>query len=146
MCSSSLKRYMYYTSFLFVCFCLFRAKPSAYGSSQARGWVGATATAVGLHHSTATWHPSRICDLQHSSWQCQILNPLSEARDWTCILVDASQIRFRWAMMGTPLLHFWFGAVEWDDVYVVSTMCPWIFCKTHIIRIFFSLLFHSPFA
>ena len=31
--------------------------------------------------ATATWNPSRICDLCHSSWQCQILNPLSEARD-----------------------------------------------------------------
>jgi len=24
---------------------------------------------------------SRFCDLHHSSWQCGILNPLSEARD-----------------------------------------------------------------
>ena len=24
---------------------------------------------------------SHICDLHHSSWQCQILNPLSKARD-----------------------------------------------------------------
>ena len=29
--------------------CIFRAKPSAYGSSQARGWTGAAA--VGLHYS-----------------------------------------------------------------------------------------------
>ena len=27
--------------------------------------------------------PSRICDLYHNSWQCQILNQLSEARDRT---------------------------------------------------------------
>ena len=31
--------------------------------------------------ATATSDPSLICDLYHSSWQCQILNPLSEARD-----------------------------------------------------------------
>ena len=31
--------------------------------------------------ATATWDPSRSCKLHHSSWQCQILNPLSEARD-----------------------------------------------------------------
>ena len=31
---------------------------------------------------------SLICDLHHSSWQCQILNLLSKARDQTCILVD----------------------------------------------------------
>ena len=31
------------------CVCLFRAEPVAYVSSQARGWIGATA--AGLHHS-----------------------------------------------------------------------------------------------
>ena len=33
--------------------------------------------------ATATQDPSYICDLRHSSWQRQILNPLSEVRDWT---------------------------------------------------------------
>ena len=51
----------------------------AYGGSQAKGRIGAVAT--GLHHNTATPDPSRVCDLHHSSGQCQILNPLSEARD-----------------------------------------------------------------
>ena len=32
---------------------------------------------------TATWDPSSICDLHHSSRQHQILNPLSKARDRT---------------------------------------------------------------
>ena len=31
--------------------------------------------------ATATWDPSCVCALHHSSWQCPILNPLSEARD-----------------------------------------------------------------
>ena len=31
--------------------------------------------------ATATWDPSHVCDLHHSSLQHQILNPLSEARD-----------------------------------------------------------------
>ena len=31
--------------------------------------------------ATAMWDPSRICDLHRSSWQCQILNPPSEARN-----------------------------------------------------------------
>ena len=35
----------------------------------------------------ATLDPSRVCDLHHSSWQRQILNPLSRARDRTCILM-----------------------------------------------------------
>ena len=40
----------------------------------------------------ATWGLSRICNLHHSSWQCWIINPLSEARDWTHILMDTSQL------------------------------------------------------
>ena len=32
--------------------------------------------------------PSRICDLHCSVWPRQTLNPLSEARDGTCILKD----------------------------------------------------------
>ena len=38
--------------------------------------------------ATATRDPSRICNLQHSSRQHQMLNPLSKARDPTCILTD----------------------------------------------------------
>ena len=45
---------------------------------------------------------SRICDLHHSSRQCQILNPLSEVRDQACVLMDTSQIHFHWGMRGTP--------------------------------------------
>lgn len=36
----------------------------------------------------ATQDPSHICHLHHSSWQCQFLNPLSEARGGTHILTD----------------------------------------------------------
>ena len=35
---------------------------------------------------------SHICNLHHSSPPRQILNPLSEARDGTCILMDAPQV------------------------------------------------------
>ena len=42
--------------------------------------------------ATATRDPSRVCDLYHSSWQCQILNPLNKARDRTRILLDTSQV------------------------------------------------------
>ena len=31
----------------------------------------------------AMWDPSHVCDLHHSSWKRQILNPLSEARGGT---------------------------------------------------------------
>ena len=61
------------TCFFFFSFSLFRAAPAAYGGSQARGRIRATAT--GLHHS----HMSHICDLQHSSRKHRVFNPLSEA-------------------------------------------------------------------
>ena len=42
--------------------------------------------------ATATCDLSGVCDRHHSSRQCRILNPLSKARDRTCILVDPSQV------------------------------------------------------
>ena len=44
--------------------------------------------------ATATQDPSHVCDLYHSSRQCWIINPLSEARDWTRNLTVPSQICF----------------------------------------------------
>ena len=45
-------------------------------------------------YATATAIPdlSHVCNLHHGSRQCLILNPLSEARDGTCILMDTSQV------------------------------------------------------
>ena len=37
----------------FVCFCLFRAAPTAYGSSQARSWIGPVAARLCHSHSNA---------------------------------------------------------------------------------------------
>ena len=53
-------------------------------------WLTAYSTAT----ATAMRDPSGICGLHHRSWQHQILNPLSEARDRTRILMDTSQICF----------------------------------------------------
>ena len=53
--------------------------------------------------ATATWDPRRVRDLHHSSQQRRILNPPGEARNQTCILMNASQIRFHWATTGTPV-------------------------------------------
>ena len=58
--------------------------------------------------ATTTWDPSRVCNLHHSSWQRQNLNPLGEARDRTLILIGTSQIPFRCASMGIPSAYFIF--------------------------------------
>ena len=44
--------------------------------------------------ATATPDPSCVCSLRHSSQQHGILNPLSEARDQTSILVDTSRVHY----------------------------------------------------
>ena len=78
----------------------FRASPAAYGGSQARGQIGAVASNLCHSHSKAGSNP--LSNLHHRSRQRWILNPLSKARDQTCVLMDTSQIRFCWATMGTP--------------------------------------------
>ena len=92
----------------FLVFCLFvllfRAVLLAYKSSQARGWI--RAVAASLHYSTATPDLSCICNLHHSSQQCRIPDPLSEARDWTHIFMDTNRICFCCTTRGTP--GFWF--------------------------------------
>ena len=42
--------------------------------------------------ATAMADLSCICDLHHRSWQCWILNPLSEARDQTHNPMDTSWV------------------------------------------------------
>ena len=60
-------------------------------------------------YTTVTAKPdlSRVFDQHHCSWQRWILNLLSKARDWTCILMDSSQFCWSWTTLGTPrLLNF----------------------------------------
>ena len=52
--------------------------------------------------ATATPNPSHVCDLHHSSPQCQIFYPQRGARDWTCIHMDISGVRYHWATVGNP--------------------------------------------
>ena len=52
------------------------------------GLIGAVAASLRQSYSNA----SCVCDLHHSSWQCQILNTLSGARDQTCILMDTGRV------------------------------------------------------
>ena len=44
--------------------------------------------------ATATWDPSYICDLHHSSGQRRILNPLSKAKDQSRVLMDTSGVPY----------------------------------------------------
>ena len=82
-----------------VCVCFFRAALEAYGGSQARGKIGAVATG-----------------LYHSSRQCWIFNPLSEARDRTCNLMVPSWIRFCCATIGTPYYCFFLFLFKWPHL------------------------------
>ena len=56
---------------------------------------------------------SCICDLHYSSLQRQILNPLSEARDQTCILMDTSRVCYGWSTMGNPIVVFFSDIFVW---------------------------------
>ena len=76
-------------AFIFV-FCLFKR---TYGGSQARGVAAELELQLpACTTATETWDLSRVCHLHHSSCQCRILNPLSEARDRTSILMDTSPV------------------------------------------------------
>ena len=64
--------------FILFIFCLFRAAPVAYGSSQARAQIGPVAASLRHSHSNAgselCLRPTSQLDLRHSSWQHRILN------------------------------------------------------------------------
>ena len=72
---------------------------------------------------------SHICDLHHSSWQCQILNPLREARGQTCILIDASQIHFHWATTGMQVTssfkRYNKSTAIWVQRITEHLLCAW---------------------
>ena len=62
---------------------------------------------------TAMWDPSCVCDLHHSSWQRRILNPLREARDRTCILMDTSRVLNLLRHNGNPPGRIFSRRPEW---------------------------------
>jgi len=72
--------------------------------------------------ATVTRDLSRICDLHHSSWQCQIPNLLSKATDQTHILLDTRQIFFCCATTGTPkILPFLTTWMDLEDIVPSET-------------------------
>ena len=76
---------------------------------EPRGRIGAAAAS--LHHATATPDQRHICDLCCRSQQHQIFNLLSEARDWTHVLMDTSWVCCCWATRGTHKTTFKIGVV-----------------------------------
>ena len=65
----------------------------------------------------ATEDPSRIYNLHHSPWQHLIINPLSEARDQTSVLMHASWVCYHRATTGTPHIYL-------SDKYNTCQSCP----------------------
>ena len=92
--------------------------------------------------ATATWNLSHVCSLHHSSQHLWIFNPLSEARDWTRILMDPSHIYYhwttwvcyRWATTGSLLWSFFngsqpgavFGCHSWGKGRVLLASSEWM--------------------
>ena len=70
-------------------FCLFRAAPMQHMEVFRLGVKPELLLPV-YTTATAAPDPSHTCDLQHSSQQHWIANPLSKTRDWTFILMDTS--------------------------------------------------------
>ena len=75
-------------SFFLFCFCFCFLGPRLQCTEVPRLEVESELLLLAHTTATATWDPNHVCDLHHS-W---ILNPLSEARDQTRILMDPSQV------------------------------------------------------
>ena len=105
--ASQLNQWMSVTHshFFFFFFGLFRAAPAAYGSSQARGQTS---------NQSCGHQPTHTEPQQWQFWTTSviyttatpILNPPSEARNRTRVLMDTSQVHHHWAMMETPEIEF----------------------------------------
>ena len=91
----------YFYIYLFSLFLGRGDAPEAYGGSQASGLIGAAAAGA-YTTAIAMPDPGRVCDLHHNSQQRWILNPLSEARDRTRVLMVPRRIRFRCTTTGSP--------------------------------------------
>ena len=72
--------------------------------------------------ATATRDVSHLCDLQHTSWQCRIHNPVSKARDRTQVFVDTSRVRYHWATTGSP------GMCNFSILFYFILLFFFVFC------------------
>ena len=101
-------------------FFFLRATPTAYGSSQASSQIGALAAGLRHSHNNSGSEPYLWPTPQLTA--TVDLNALSEARDWTHILMDTSQIPFCWSMTGTPLFLF-------QCTVILSLLCNFFWNK-----------------
>ena len=108
--------------------------------------------------TTAMWDNSHICNLHHSSWQCQILNPPSEARDQTHIPMDTSQAHnslspnrnFCFLIIFIIKVQFIYNvvaisAVQKSDPVIYICVCVYIYvcvCVCVYIYSFSQIIFH----
>ena len=127
---------------LLLFFCFFFLGPHLRHTEVPRLGVQSELQLPACTTATAMPDPSCICDLHHSLWQHQILNPLSEVRDRTPNLMVSSRIPFRCAMTGTPsivsyltersgtLSMTWLGGSIWLSVLVHSWWQP-VFYTIH---------------
>ena len=101
--------------------------------------------------ATVTQDTSCICSLPHNSQQRWILNPLSKARDWTCILMDTSEIHFHWATMGKPLNNIFRFKMAMSTCLTEVTIFPFKTALNIIMKViwimfpFFPQMFHNCF-
>ena len=72
-------------------FAFSRAAPGGYGGSQARGLI--RAIVAGLHQGNNNTRSEPSLRPTPQLMATQMLNPLSEARDRTQVLMDASRVR-----------------------------------------------------
>ena len=83
MVFSSIATILAFNIFIFLLKKIFFVFSGLYPQHMEVPWQGVKLELQLLAYATATATPdlSRIYNLHHSSWQCRILNPLSEARD-----------------------------------------------------------------
>ena len=113
--------FVFFVCGFWVFFCLFafsRAASAAHGGSQARGLIGAVASGLHQSHSNAKSEPRLQPTPQLTA--TPILNPLSEARDGTCIIMVPSRIHFRCTTTGTPKFCLTFVS---NAAHFISAKC-----------------------
>ena len=135
--------------FFFFFFCFFGTVPTAYGGSQARGWIGAAAT--DLHHSHShtesepcLWPtPQLLAMLDRSAthWAEPGIELTSSGTSWILVRFVTC-----WATMGTPCLSLSdFLHSEWDSLVEYMLLQMASFCSFFYGRVVFHVYMYHIF-